>query len=92
VPFAFGREASLSDEKKAKVEEALQWLDGFIEKSGGWVAGMGMTIADFAVVASVSSMDVRTKNNDFSFNKSDSYLGKQIRLFNKTGRIEPPLN
>ncbi|CAG0916785.1 unnamed protein product [Notodromas monacha] len=77
IPFMFGREPALNPEKKAKVEEALSLLDGFIEKSGGWVAGDKMTIADFACVASVATIEVcsrtsflfRGKRNNPNFNQ-----------------------
>jgi glutathione S-transferase len=48
----------LNPEKKTKVEEALNWLDGFIEKSGGYVAASNMTIADFACAATVATIEV----------------------------------
>ncbi|KAF2886397.1 hypothetical protein ILUMI_19777 [Ignelater luminosus] len=43
-------------EKKLKYEEALEWLDGFLKKSM-WVAGQQMTIADFSIIANVSTAE-----------------------------------
>lgn len=42
--------------KKIKYEEALGILDGFLEK-GMWVAGHQMTIADFSIIANVSTAE-----------------------------------
>lgn len=56
-PVAFGQEAALSPEKKARFEEALQWLDHYIKENGGYVAGDKMTIADFTCAASVASFE-----------------------------------
>lgn len=44
-----------------KLEEALQFLDKFLEKQD-WVAGSNITIADYAVVADLLLTDVRTCN------------------------------
>ncbi|KDR17708.1 glutathione S-transferase 1-like [Zootermopsis nevadensis] len=46
---------TVDEDQKASVQEALSFLDKFLE-GGSWVAGNKMTIADFACVASVSSI------------------------------------
>ncbi|RZC32002.1 glutathione S-transferase 1-like [Asbolus verrucosus] len=42
--------------KAAKFEEALSILDGFL-KDQSWVAGQNMTIADFSVIAVISTAE-----------------------------------
>jgi glutathione S-transferase len=44
-----------------KLEEALQFLDKFLEKDD-WVAGSNITIADYAIVADLLLTDVRICN------------------------------
>jgi glutathione S-transferase len=41
-----------------KLEEALQFLDKFLEE-GDWVAGSTISIADYAIVADLVLADVR---------------------------------
>lgn len=45
----------------AKLEEALQFLDKFLEEQD-WVAGSTISIADYAIVAVMSLTDVRISN------------------------------
>ncbi|CAG0916782.1 unnamed protein product [Notodromas monacha] len=58
APVFWGRSDTFSADQRKLVQESLKWLDGFIESSGGFVAGPTLTIADFAVAASISSVDV----------------------------------
>jgi glutathione S-transferase len=44
-----------------KLDEALQFLDKFLEKQD-WVAGSGITIADYAIVVDLLLTDVRICN------------------------------
>ncbi|CAG0901497.1 unnamed protein product [Darwinula stevensoni] len=49
---------TLDEEKLKKCVEALGWLEEFILKSGGkYCAGEHLTLADVAIVASVSTME-----------------------------------
>lgn len=43
--------------KAAKVEEALSWLNAFLHNQV-WAAGQYMTIADIALVSSISTAEV----------------------------------
>lgn len=52
----------LLQEQAPKYEEALQWLDGFLEKSM-WVAGQQMTIADFSIIANIATAEVHYKDD-----------------------------
>ncbi|XP_075218826.1 glutathione S-transferase 1-1-like [Lycorma delicatula] len=54
-PVMFGG-APFDDEKKKKLDEALGFLNTFLEKSP-WAAGDNITLADLALVASVSSIE-----------------------------------
>lgn len=49
--------AKPESEKEAKVHEALQWLDMFLQNQV-WTAGQYMTIADFALVTTISTAEV----------------------------------
>jgi glutathione S-transferase len=51
-----GQEAE--PEKLDKINEALQYLNQFLEDQD-WVAGDSMTIADISVVVTVSNSEVR---------------------------------
>ena len=51
-----GQEAE--PEKLEKINEALQYLNQFLEGQD-WVAGDSMTIADISVVVTVSNSEVR---------------------------------
>jgi glutathione S-transferase len=46
------------DDVTTKLEEALQFLDKFLEEQE-WVAGSTISIADYAVVADMLLADVR---------------------------------
>lgn len=46
-----------SEEKKQRVEDALNTLDNCLKRSK-WVAGDQMTLADIAIVTSVSTAEV----------------------------------
>jgi len=52
----FTRNLPLPEDAPQKVDSALGFLDSFLQDSK-WVAGDGMTIADFSLVASVSSLE-----------------------------------
>nr|AFJ75818.1 glutathione s-transferase D2 [Sogatella furcifera] len=54
-PHMFGG-APLEEEKKKKLGDALVFLDGFLEKSP-FVAGENLTLADLAIVASISTIE-----------------------------------
>lgn len=43
--------------KKIRYEEALAWLDGFLEKSM-WIGGQQITIVDFTIVANIATAEV----------------------------------
>jgi len=53
----WGGRTAVDENQKAGLHEGVSYLDIFLEGSP-WVAGGNMTIADFACVASVSSMVV----------------------------------
>ncbi|KAF4522945.1 hypothetical protein B566_EDAN012640 [Ephemera danica] len=55
-PAIFGG-APLDDGKKKKLEEALEFLDKFLDGQE-WVAGNDLTIADISLVASVTTVDI----------------------------------
>ncbi|CAG0916784.1 unnamed protein product [Notodromas monacha] len=54
-----------SSSLRTKMKEALGWLDGFIEKSGGWVAGPNKTIADICLVGTMSNIEKMPGIHDF---------------------------
>ncbi|CAG0893745.1 unnamed protein product [Cyprideis torosa] len=56
APVAFKGEKSLDEGAKGSVEEALGNLETFLTTGGPWVAGDHMTIADFSLIATVSSI------------------------------------
>ena len=58
-PVMRGKETSLDPEKEKKLEEALGWVDRFIHKSGGYCAGKHVTLADFAIISSIATIEVR---------------------------------
>ncbi|KAJ8951397.1 hypothetical protein NQ317_012232 [Molorchus minor] len=47
---------SPSDESRKKLAEALQHIDNFL-KNQQWIAGANMTIADFSIISSISTID-----------------------------------
>nr|WEU54062.1 glutathione s-transferase delta-1 [Protohermes costalis] len=55
-PILFLNEKTIPDERKTSLNEALSFLDKFLEQSK-WVAGENLTIADISCVASVSSIE-----------------------------------
>lgn len=52
----FGQE-KLDPAKLEKLHEALGWLDGFLA-GHDWAVGNSVTVADFVLVASVSTFEV----------------------------------
>jgi glutathione S-transferase len=46
------------EDTTTKLEEALQFLDKFLEEQD-WVAGSAISIADYAIVADIVIADVR---------------------------------
>jgi glutathione S-transferase len=56
-PVIFLGKTTVDDEQKAGIDEALSYLDKFLEGSP-WIAGSKITIADFSCVTSVSSIVV----------------------------------
>ncbi|CAG0904990.1 unnamed protein product [Darwinula stevensoni] len=57
LPIPMGKTNAIPEDAKPKLAEIVQFLDGFIEKSGGFVAGDRITIADHAIVAMISSLE-----------------------------------
>jgi len=55
-PIILRGASEIPDEKKTALYDALCLLDGFINSSGGYVAGDHITIADHSIAATVSSM------------------------------------
>lgn len=55
-PFIF-RGADLDEEKIKKFDEAFKFLDLYLGQSD-WAAGDNLTVADFALVSSVSTAEV----------------------------------
>jgi len=51
------RDEKITDKKLADLNEALEWLDGFLKKSK-WAAGDNMTIADCSLVSTVSTIEI----------------------------------
>lgn len=60
------------EDMTTKLEEALQFLDKFLEEQD-WVAGSTISIADYAFVADLLLIDVRISNSWPNF-VSVSYL------------------
>ncbi|CAG0886494.1 unnamed protein product [Cyprideis torosa] len=56
LSFATKREKSFDEGAKRAVEEGLGHLEIFLTTGGPWVAGDHMTIADFTLIATVSSI------------------------------------
>ncbi|XP_037786119.1 glutathione S-transferase 1-1-like isoform X2 [Penaeus monodon] len=56
-PVMFYGQEKLEPAKLEKLHEALGWLDGFLA-GHDWAAGNNITVADFVLVASVSSFEV----------------------------------
>ncbi|XP_026478114.1 uncharacterized protein LOC113384585 [Ctenocephalides felis] len=54
-PILFLGETTISQDKKDQLNEAFGYLDGFLAKTK-WVAGDNFTVADNAILASVSSI------------------------------------
>ncbi|CAG0908216.1 unnamed protein product [Darwinula stevensoni] len=48
-PVMYKGAKSLDPDRKKSLEEALQWLDSFIQSSGGCCAADHLTIADYAI-------------------------------------------
>lgn len=57
-PILFLGETTISQDKKDQLNEAFGYLDGFLAKTK-WVAGDNFTVADNAILASVSSIQVK---------------------------------
>jgi len=55
-PVAFGGAKSVDPEALKKAEESLGWLEGFIGDNG-YVAGNKQTVADFALAATVATIE-----------------------------------
>lgn len=53
----FRGETKANPEKLEKLHEALGWLDGFLA-GHDWAVGNSVTVADFVLVASVSTFEV----------------------------------
>lgn len=64
VPVVFSGQQP-DEAKSAKLEEALSWLNAFLHNHV-WVAGQYMTIADIALVTTVSTAEVSTFLSSFS--------------------------
>ncbi|CAG0916783.1 unnamed protein product [Notodromas monacha] len=58
VPVIRGFADHFSSAQWEKVREALSWLNEFLEKSGGWVAGPQKTIADISMVNNIANVEV----------------------------------
>uniref|UniRef100_A0A1B6DCS8 Uncharacterized protein n=1 Tax=Clastoptera arizonana TaxID=38151 RepID=A0A1B6DCS8_9HEMI len=56
-PVIFGNEKSFDKEKKIKLDEALTFLNKYLEGTNPWVAGANMTIADLSIIATVSTIE-----------------------------------
>lgn len=54
-PVIFWGAKSLDPSKKKKLEEAFGFLDKYLDLSLPWVAGADITLADFSIVATVST-------------------------------------
>ena len=59
-PVMYREAESLDPKKKKSLEEALQWLDDFIQSSGGYCAADHLTIADYAVFPVLNSIQVES--------------------------------
>jgi glutathione S-transferase len=69
----FGGQPSLSQEKLDKLDEALGYLEHYL--ADGYVAGSSLTIADFANLASLAT--IQAVGHDLSkFPKVEAYLEK----------------
>lgn len=55
-PVMFYGQEKLQPEKLQKLHEALGWLDGFLA-GHDWAVGNNITVADFVLVASVSTFE-----------------------------------
>ncbi|CAG0898618.1 unnamed protein product [Cyprideis torosa] len=67
-PIIFGDAKAIDDSAKASTQEGLELLEALLTSRGGpWAAGEKMTIADHALIASVSSIHVHKKY--FNFDK-----------------------
>ncbi|CAG0922623.1 unnamed protein product, partial [Notodromas monacha] len=42
--------------QRDKIQDVLGWLDGLIEKSGGWTAGPHKTLADYSIIGTMSNV------------------------------------
>ncbi|KAJ3663891.1 hypothetical protein Zmor_008110 [Zophobas morio] len=56
-PIIYQGEGTISEEKVSRVREAYAFLETFLDRHK-WVAGDWVTIADFAIIATVTSLDV----------------------------------
>ncbi|CAD7079718.1 unnamed protein product [Hermetia illucens] len=54
-PVLFLGETTIPEDKKKQLQEAFEWLNGFLE-GRKWVAGDNLTIADLSILASIASI------------------------------------
>jgi len=64
-PVLFKGQKDYIEEKMQRLDEVLGWLNDILGKTG-YVAGDSMSIADFTVVASVSTMQLVALEHDLS--------------------------
>ena len=57
-PIIFGGAKQVDEAALTKTKQALKWLEGFIGDRG-FVAGTSLTVADVALVTTVSTLEVR---------------------------------
>lgn len=53
----FTTNSNPSDDKLSKLEEALSYIEQFLDNHT-WVAGQYLTIADFAMIPTISTIEV----------------------------------
>ncbi|CAG0901574.1 unnamed protein product, partial [Darwinula stevensoni] len=63
TPVLYKGAKSMDPEKKKSFEEALQWLDSFIESSGGCCAADHLTIADYPIFTLLDNVKVPSQWN-----------------------------
>ncbi|XP_008186550.1 glutathione S-transferase 1-1-like [Acyrthosiphon pisum] len=79
IPWIYNRIAKTEDREK-NIHEALEFLENVLKKSP-WTAGDSMTVADFALVASISTFQVSGVDLN-SYNNINKWLIKCANTMN----------
>jgi glutathione S-transferase len=75
----YGGERSVALEKIQRVEEAYGFVEKFLQGQD-WIAGDAVTIADFSIVPSITTLDLVVPIDPERFPNVAAWIGRAERL------------